>query len=457
MKKGRLGMGEQEDTERVRDWIARLEAFASALDEIEGEGAIDFCDNVCDAWQGIVTSSTPSKTSPAVLIALEPLIALMKVMTTATMDWADTPDVRDRLTRNDVQRLAKDALDDILHGYQRWSSEGIPSPDQIQQRISTVEAEMNEAQAIVATRNADFEEQDAAAEADPYGAILGYHDPNLDAKVIFTKVSSFTEQENERYQDAFGRLRRMIDSELFRHISDEHDVLCDLLMGIVRDLQDNTFSITDEDAMDERRRKLRSALISFTSALQIHEDQTVRAARNTFGRNTPEVKAVQALFNDLKSTSFEYRWLAELRDALQHGDINAFNYDFTAQMHGEPAVNVYMDRQYMLEFTREARKKPWLNRSQLEAMTSDPSVIDMIKAIQPQMGDLQDELDKIIYPHVADDVATIRQLIGRFNGRRGMYCLQTGPGFTRRLGIPPFTRLAPRVLHFADTYQIGSG
>jgi hypothetical protein len=31
--------------------------------------------------------------------------------------------------------------------------------------------------------------------------------------------------------------------------------------------------------------------------------------------------------------------------------------------------------------------------------------------------------------------------------------LQTGPGFTRRLGIPPFQRLAPRVLTFADNYE----
>jgi len=40
---------------------------------------------------------------------------------------------------------------------------------------------------------------------------------------------------------------------------------------------------------------------------------------------------------------------------------------------------VYMDREYMLQFTKQTRKK-WLKRSELEAMTSDPSVLDMIKA-----------------------------------------------------------------------------
>ena len=52
--------------------------------------------------------------APAILIIVESFGALSKVMTTVSMDWADTPDVRDRLTRSDVEQLVKDALDSIL-------------------------------------------------------------------------------------------------------------------------------------------------------------------------------------------------------------------------------------------------------------------------------------------------------------------------------------------------------
>jgi hypothetical protein len=38
-----------------------------------------------------------------------------------------------------------------------------------------------------------------------------------------------------------------------------------------------------------------------------------------------------------------------------------------------------------------------------------------------------------------------------------MYFLQTGPGFTRRRLAPPTTPLAPRVLHFAETYEPDNG
>jgi hypothetical protein len=39
---------------------------------------------------------------------------------------------------------------------------------------------------------------------------------------------------------------------------------------------------------------------------------------------------------------------------------------------------------------------------------------------------------------VADDAATVKELIGRFEGRQGLYVLQNGPGFTRRgAGLTP--------------------
>jgi hypothetical protein len=86
-------------------------------------------------------------------------------------------------------------------------------------------------------------------------------------------------------------------------------------------------------------------------------------------------------------------------------------------------------------------------------MESGPSVLDMIKAIQPLMGPLQDKLGKIVYPDVAQDVATVKELLSRFRGQAGLHALQNGPGFTRRNQGPPISPLAPRVLHFVSTYE----
>lgn len=445
---------EQEDVAQVREWIGRLEQFIASLSGTDGDDPFDFCENAMDAWKdGVSPDTAPPPTSPAMVVILETFRALAQVMTSATVDYYTTPDVRDRISRDAAQGSLTAALDGVRRDAERWLTEGLPSAEEVQQRTADVGASMKAALDVNAKMMADQDADDAAAAADPYGAILGYRDPCVDAAIIFTKVCSFTEDENRRYRDAYDRLRRMLDSELLRHISDESDRFCDVLIGVLSDLRNNRISLTDEDAIDERRRRLRSALISFTSALHSHKDQSIRAVRDEFGRRTPQEQSVLDLFNDLLSTSFEYRWLVEMRDALLHGDINAFKYDFTARLHGEPAVNVYMDRGYMLHFTREHRNKPWLKRSELEQRTSDPSVLDMIKAIQPLMGELQEKLDAILYSNVAGDAATVNELIGRFNGRRGIYALQTGPGFTRRLWIPPYMPLAPRVLTYADTYQ----
>jgi hypothetical protein len=114
---------------------------------------------------------------------------------------------------------------------------------------------------------------------------------------------------------------------------------------------------------------------------------------------------------------------------------------------------VYMDRNYMFEFTKEARNKPWLKRRELEERESDPSVMDMIGALQPLMGPLQEKLDRILYPDAGEDAATVRELLARYPGKQGQHALQNGPGFTRRNMCPNMTPLAPRVLAFAASFQ----
>ena len=448
---------EQEELERVRDWLGRLEGFASALDDIDGEDPSEFCENACYAWQSTLMIDPPPRTSPAMAIALEGLNALLGVMTAVALDWADTPDVRDRFTRESAQDRSKEALGSVVSEGRRWLAEGLPSADEVQQRVSAVVAAVAQAKDTVESKNAELDAQDAEAEADQYGAILPYHDPRVSNVPIFTKVCSFAEEENTSYVKAYDHLRRMLDSDLLQHIAHESDRLLEVLIGVLGELGSQRVSLANADAVDAWKRKLRSALISFTAALQIHEYQTIRSARRTLGLERSEVDKIKALFAELKQTSFEYRWLEALRDALQHGDINAFKWSFNVSVRTDPAVIITMDRAFMLDdFLTDNRTKPWLKRRELEELDSDPNVLDMIKAVQPLMGPLQEKLDKLLYPNAAEDAATVRELIGRFEGRQGAYYLQTGPGFTRRRLAPPQMLLEPRVLAFADSYQAGA-
>jgi hypothetical protein len=49
------------------------------------------------------------------------------------------------------------------------------------------------------------------------------------------------------------------------------------LIAVLIDLRDDRISLLDIDWWDEHRRKVRSALNSFTAALQIHREHTINA------------------------------------------------------------------------------------------------------------------------------------------------------------------------------------
>lgn len=252
---------EHEDVERVRDWIERLETYSAALEDVEDDNATDFANNALEALNDAVLPHLVPAKSPSMLLALEAVVAVTQAATKVIIDWADTPDVRDRYTRQTAGRLFETALDDVLSRGKSWLSEGLPPIDEVEQRIAAGAKDMQEAQETLGRRNAELEAQDAEAEADPYGAILVHLDPSRSDAPIFEKVCSLTEEEDKRYRDAYERLRKMLDSELVVHISDESDRFLDQLVSILEDLRDNKIGIFDADAWDERRRKVAKDVI----------------------------------------------------------------------------------------------------------------------------------------------------------------------------------------------------
>lgn len=90
----------------------------------------------------------------------------------------------------------------------------------------------------------------------------------------------------------------------------------------------------------------------------------------------------------------DYGWLEELRAPFSTATSMPW-VGFRASVHAEPTANVYMKKQFMLDFTAQSTQKKWLKRQELENRESDPSVLDMIKAIQPLMGPPQEKLDRI--------------------------------------------------------------
>jgi hypothetical protein len=368
-------------------WKDRHDAVCEALDAIDADDPFDYCADAWEIWQGAAAADPPPQDDPAILVVLGTLQALAHAMTSATLDYYRTADIRDRMTASAMHTSIKRCLGTLRRECGRWLHEGGPPADEI--NASTIE--------LVTSLQAS-------------GAR-----PTADTGITFDKVCALTNSENKRYREAYGRLRTMVNREWLQHITAESETLSDVVTGIVLDLQTTHGSTFDERINDERRQKIGSALAAVTGALHSHRERSVASAAKAFGRNSPQARAVDALFDDLRESSFDYRWLSELNEWLQHGVSDALRYQFTARRHGEPHVDVHLDRERMAARANQPGRR-WPVPDELAVLSRDPSVLDMIKGIQPKLTAVQGQIDNILYPTVAEDVAAVKELIGRFGG-----------------------------------------
>ena len=416
-------LGFADDQQRLGVWVDRVDAYLLALDSIDADDPFEFCAEAWEIWQSAVAADPPAEASPAVLVALGGLQAVAHAMTSSTLDYYRTPDARDRKTLAAVHASLKACLGTLRRESARWLHEGLPTADEIKARSATLVASLQ-------------------ATNSPGAA------PISDTGIVFDKVCALTDTENRRYREAYDRLRKMLSRESLQHITDESDTLSDVVAGIVLDLQTSRASTFDEDVTTQRREKIRSALVSVTGALHAHHEKSAETAARTFGYNSPQAKAVERLFDDAKQSSIEYRWLDALREPLQRDDSCAVHYEFTARRLGEPDVDVRMDRGYMAQLAASTKK--WCGPEEIAMTATDPSVLAMIKAIQPKVNSLQGQLDAVLYPNVADDVAAVKELIVRFGGQKGLDALHNAPGSLNKPWMPP--HLSPRVLSFVRTF-----
>ncbi|ETZ38785.1 hypothetical protein L843_1282, partial [Mycobacterium intracellulare MIN_061107_1834] len=179
---------DQEEVERVREWIGRLNAFTSSLDDIVEEGPIDLCEKACEAWQASFTENPPRPATAAALVVLETLQALMDAAFAATVDYYETPDVRDRMTRDDVLKSLREALRSVRQLSEQSLSNGLPSAEVIKQRNNSAITSMQRIKEAADKLQAQDEAHEAEAAADPYGAIFLHLDPSRSDAPIMEKV-----------------------------------------------------------------------------------------------------------------------------------------------------------------------------------------------------------------------------------------------------------------------------
>ncbi|RQO51903.1 hypothetical protein DBV08_01940 [Rhodococcus sp. KBW08] len=430
--------------EQVRDWGLRLSALRDALGEIEATTAIDFCELALAQLKEQVKLSPPLRGTAANILVMD----VMNV----SVGFCARSGIEEDLSASDARLAITATIDRAIGEIEGWIASSLPNDAEIARRFDSATTGMEESkeelESTVAARHA---EDDAASK---HGAVLGYSDPTVDAKVIYTQVCEFSSEEHERYSTAYQRLTKKLNRDLLRYVQDSVGVFREDRQQALVALADGSFPMHNPDLSDEFAHRIRSATLTASNAFHIHQMQTYWAAQDSFGKPSTEYAKLTELFHGLYSGCHGYRWLLELRHTMLHISMEAASLRVAVEVDQDPTVAVTMDRGWMKESSGVMDKA--YKRTELLAMTSDPSVVTMIDQALPALTTIQEQIDKVLFPDLAGDAATVRELIGRFQGRRGTYALQLGPGFTPRLRIPPMRRLSPRVLSYADGYPIGT-
>ncbi len=76
---------EQEELERVREWIGQQEALSRRLTTSTGDSATDFANNTLQAMQAVVMPHVVPAQTPAMLLALEAVSAATRATTIVIM------------------------------------------------------------------------------------------------------------------------------------------------------------------------------------------------------------------------------------------------------------------------------------------------------------------------------------------------------------------------------------
>lgn len=275
---------------------------------------------------------------------------------------------------------------------------------------------------------------------------------------IFRPVESFTREEHDWYKDAHEVLRDYLSKSMILFVTNESSNLLDYLITIGSAMKrDRRIIDTDENGVDIRDAAAARTL-ALTNAYFVYREQRREQAKHLGeARGDDTFDRVQSSLRQLYKDCFGYRWLVESRNALVHMDLRAVELSVGVRNGDNDGTEI----DYTLTIARDIvlqtanLKKPHMAdyRTELESLTGNLVVIELLEQALPAVVGADKEIRDAMYPQsiIQKNAEIVRGLIRRFSGRRGVYCMQTGPGFTRETKIPPHIRLDPNVLSFADS------
>lgn len=287
-----------------------------------------------------------------------------------------------------------------------------------------------------------------------YGALLIDYDS--EEFPVYHLVKPFTEEEHLRYDQAYRLLTAYQDESMFNYVKNSCIDLFDYIIKVGAAANESgTLSETD-DRGSNIFDYVCSLTLAATNAFFVLQDQRkLKAEYIAKERGDDTKEKVAKIFRDLEDSSFGYRSILNLRNALVHVNLNSLTFSMSVGVGREPEFVLKMSRRDVLATRNLSFPKAAAKRAELEGLSEDPDVFALVTEGLPAIAKADGQVRDALYPESALQEASkvVRELIDVFDGRRGTYCLQTGPDFTIDRKIPSHTQLIPEALALAQSFS----
>lgn len=272
---------------------------------------------------------------------------------------------------------------------------------------------------------------------------------------VFRPIDDLSEVDYDRMTSAHDLLFDYIDS----HVSDIVTIACSEFFefGIdhIQCSEAEKKNITkDEHGIDVHLHLAIKIMNIGNSCL------TYRDNRKKHARDAGCLDQMNDLLSDFYNDCDGYRWLTEARNAMVHLDVKTpIGYRSTINSKGLSG-ELTISPSSILEVDKfkkpQAKFQKW--KDELEAMDTEIDVLPLVYNLSQKFFVMDKMAKEILYPEETRSAATavVRDVIRRFDGRRGAYCFMSSgtirvPEEDKEVGADfNFREMDPRVLSFSD-------
>lgn len=252
-----------------------------------------------------------------------------------------------------------------------------------------------------------------------YDLLLIRSDPTGRAAVVFEHIRGLTSGEYLRYFGAYHELIRMLNTNIYSFVIESAKVLMATFSEIAETIESGEMSNVNPQGGMDASVLLRYAVLAFCSSIYSHQEQTLILVKRKFGNTSNEVEAALQAFHTIYDGCFAYRYLTKLRHAMIHVSVEAVStHTYAMLIDGKPAAiaDAWLDRTALLE---PGSRLSAALKAELKGLPGDPSVLQMIGELLPEMSELNSKMLRILYPELEEVKSTIVELESFFNGRQG--------------------------------------